>query len=100
MNLCANNPKFHPKLTNPSPSKLRQANQTLNRHLQVQQDFLTNQSQTLRHAEQTILDFKKTTEDMAKDRRELLKIIEGLKVDVLSREAEMRRLTVNEYHFI
>jgi hypothetical protein len=94
MNLYADIPKF----ANPSPSRLRQANQNLNKHLQVQQALLTNQSQTIRHAEQTIFEFKKTTEEMAQDRMELMKIIERLKVDQEAREAEMRRLTVCGFH--
>jgi hypothetical protein len=40
------------------------------------------------------LEFKKTTEEMAEDRRELLKMIEGLKADHVAREAEMGRLMV------
>lgn len=35
---------------------------------------------------------------MAKDRMELLKIIEGLKADQVVREAEMKHLTVYEFH--
>lgn len=90
MNLYANIPKF----VNPTPSKMRQVNRNLNKHLQVQQALITNQCQTIQHAEQTIFEFKKTTEEMAKDRIELLKIIERSKVDQEAREAEMRRLTV------
>ena len=94
MNLNANIHKF----TNPPPSRMRQANQNLNKHLQVQQDFLTNQSQTLQHAEKTIIEFNKKTEEMAKDRMELLNIIEGFKADQVARDAEMRHLRVNGFH--
>lgn len=102
MALYANVPKFANPVTS---SRLRQANQNLNKQVQVQQAFLTNQSETLQDAEQTILEFKKTTEEMAKDRMELLKIIKDLKADQVAREAEMRHLTVwisfiDEHHSI
>jgi hypothetical protein len=99
MTLYANIPKFDNPVA-PSSSKLRQANQTLNTQLQLQQALLTNQTETLRGAQQTILEFKTTTENMAKDRMELLKIIEGLKADHLAREAEMRHLTVYGFHLL
>jgi cell shape-determining protein MreC len=94
MNLYANIRKF----VNPSQSKLRQANQSLNKHLEVQQALLKNHTQTIQHAEQTIFEFKRTTEEMTKDRMELLKIIERLKEDHEVREAEMRRMTVYGFH--
>ena len=85
------------KFTNP-PSRMRQANQNLNKHLQLQQALLTNQTQTLQQAEQMIFEFKKTKEEMAKDWMELLKIIEGLKIDQAAWGTEMRHLTVYGFH--
>ena len=44
-----------------------------------------------------ILEFKKMTEDTAKERLELLKVVDGLKAN---QEAEMTRLKVDQLHFI
>ena len=60
---------------------MREANQFLNKQLQAQQALLMDQSKTIQDAQQMILDLKKTAEEMANDRRELLMIIEGLKAD-------------------
>jgi hypothetical protein len=79
---------------------VRQANQNLNKQVQVQQTLLTNQHEVIQDAQQTIFEFKKTTEEMAKDRMELLKIIESFKADQVAREAEMRRLTVCGFHLL
>ena len=92
------NANIPPKFVNPTPSKLRQANQSLNKNLQVQQALLTNQSLTIQRAEQTIFHFKKTAEEMAQDRMELLKIIERSKKDQEAQEAEMRCLAVCGFH--
>jgi nitrate reductase NapAB chaperone NapD len=69
-------------------------NQTLNKQLQAQQALLNTQNETLRDTQQVMLDFKKTTEEMANDRGELLKIIEGMKTNQLTQEAEMTCLKV------
>ena len=79
---------------------MREANQFLNKQLQAQQALLMDQSKTIQDAQQMILDLKKTAEEMANDRRELLMIIEGLKADQAAREAEMRRLTVYRFHLL
>lgn len=55
-----------------------------------------DQSKTIQDAQQTISEFKKTTEELAEDRRELLKIIEDLKADQVAREAEIERSTVHQ----
>jgi hypothetical protein len=83
-----------------SSSRVRGVNQLLNRQLQGQQALLMDQSNTIQDAQQTILEFKKTTEEMAEDRRELLKMIEGLKADHVAREAEMGRLMVYRSHLL
>ena len=64
--------------------------------LQAQQELLMTQSKMFHDAQQMMLEFKKTTEEMAKDRVELLKIIEGLKANQVVQEAEMTCLKV--YH--
>jgi hypothetical protein len=76
---------------------LRDANQFLNKQLEAQRALFAKQSKTVQDAQQTILEFRRTTEEMAKDRMELLKIIEGLKADQV---AEMRRLTVYRFHLL
>ena len=85
-----------PEFNNPPPQppfRFREANQLLNQQLQAQQGLLKTQNETIRDAQHMILQFKETMEEMAKDRLELLKTIEGLKV---AQEAEMTRSKV--YH--
>ena len=61
---------------------------------QAQQTIFISQNKTILDAQQMMLEFKETTEEMAKDRVELLNIIEGLKANQEAQEAEMTRLKV------
>ena len=63
---------------------------------QAQQTMLMTQNKTILDAQQMMLEFKKTTEEMGKDRVDLLKIIEGLQANQGAQEAEITRLKV--YH--
>jgi hypothetical protein len=54
------------------------------------------QTKTIQDAQQMILEFKKTTEDMAKERLELLKVVEDLKAN---QEAEVARLKVYRFFY-
>jgi hypothetical protein len=80
-----------------APSRLREANQVLNEQLRGQQALVITQQKTIQDAQQMILEFKKMTEDTAKERLELLKVVDGLKAN---QEAEMTRLKVDRLHFI
>lgn len=80
----------------PPPFSFREANQSLNNQLQAQKALLIIQNQTIQDTQHTLLEFKKVAEEMAKDRVQLLKIIEGLTAEKVAQEAEMTRLKV--YH--